>query len=87
MGLEDNNLMQILTNQQLLAGKYQELNMLADILHELINEWKRKLAQDTEWQMAVDRKLQTILDLLGYSPAPIGPSRTVASDNSRQYTI
>jgi hypothetical protein len=47
-------------------------------------EWTEKLAQDTNWRNAVDGKLQTILDLLSHS-LRIGPSQTVAGDNSVPY--
>jgi hypothetical protein len=87
MGQED-GLTQTFAYQQLLAAKYQELNKLVDLLQERDDKWMRKLAQDTDWRVAVDRKLQTILNVLRYS---IAPSQTIADVNLgsyfRQYLI
>jgi len=71
--LED-NLLQTSIDQQLLAVKYQELNKLVDLLQERDKEWMRRLAQDTNWRMAVDRKLQTILNVLDRSPLAFASS-------------
>jgi len=84
MGQEDGHLTQTFTNQQLLATKYQGLDMLVDLLQECDDKWSRKLAQDASWGVAVDGKLQTILDLLGRSPQ-IGHSQTVADDKRGSY--
>lgn len=76
MGLED-DLTPIFIDQQLLMLKIQELD----------NKLTKKLALDAEWGMAVDRKLQTILDVLGHS-VQVGPSQTVNSGPYyRQYLI
>jgi hypothetical protein len=84
MGQEDDRLTQTFTDQQHLAAKYQELDTLAmqriDFLQEIEDERTEKLAQDTNWRIAIDGKLQTILNLLSHS-LRIGPSQTVAGDN------
>jgi hypothetical protein len=80
MGQEDGRLKSTFTDQQFLAAKYQELDTLVYLLQEREDEWKRKLAQDANWRIAVDGKLQTILSLLGRLLV-IGPSQTVAGDN------
>ena len=61
-------------------AKYQELDALIDLLQEHVDQWTRKLAQDTNWRIAIDRKLQTIVNILGCS---------IAGDNSGfcQYLI
>jgi len=82
MGQEDGRLTQTFAYQQLLAAKYQELNTLVDLLQEHDDKWMRKLAQDTDWRVAVDRKLQNILNVLLYS---VGPSQTIADVNLGTY--
>jgi hypothetical protein len=80
MSQEDDRLTQIFAGQQRLAVKYQELDMLImqhiSLLQECDDEWTEKLAQDTSWRIAVDGKLQTILNLLGRSALQIGPLQT-----------
>lgn len=84
MGQEDHGLTQTFTGQQHLAAKYQELGTLAmqciDLLQEIDDQWTEKLAQDSDWRIAMEGKLQTILNLLSHS-LQIGPSQTVAGDN------
>jgi hypothetical protein len=70
MGQGD-RLTQTFTGEQHLAAKYQELDMLVmqhmDLWQERDDEWKERLAGDTDWRNEIDGKLQTILDLLNYS--------------------
>jgi len=77
MGQEDGRLTQTFTNQELLAAACQELHILVGSLQEREDAWTRRLAQDTHWRNEVDRRLQTVLNLLDRS-LRIGPSNNVA---------
>ena len=89
MGQEDDRLTQTFAGQQRLAAKYQELNTLVmqyiGLLQEHDDKWTKKLAQDTSSRIAIDVKLQTILNLLGRSALQIGPSQTDTGDSSGSY--
>ena len=72
IGQEDDCLAQIFAGQKHLAERYQEIDTLvkqhAQSWGEREAQWTQKLTQDTEWKMAIDAKLQFILDLLAQSP-------------------
>jgi hypothetical protein len=81
MGQEDERHTQIFTSQQHLVKYLDTLAMQRiDFLRES-DEWTENLAN---WRIAVDGKLQTILNLLSHS-LRIGPSQTVADDNLVSY--
>lgn len=50
-------------------------------------EWNAKFAQDANWKISIDGKLQTILTLLGHSPVALqtGTSQTIAANSYGPY--
>ncbi len=67
---------QTFTGQQRVAAKYQD------------EDWTEKVSLDTAWRIEVDRKLQTIINLLSHGvPAALQTSQTVAGENFQPYSV